>query len=266
MDMVQAIVLAFLQGITEFLPISSSAHLILVPKIMNWEDKGLVFDVALHVGTVLAVILYFKSDLADILSNWVKSFSNRKYVNEKSKTAWYIIIACLPILIAGFYIENTAATEFRSVKLIGYATIFFGLLLWYADTISKKTPQTQQITARHALLIGFFQVFALIPGASRSGITITGGLISGLNRKQSIKFSFLISIPVILSAGIFEARKIVNSISATELIVPLVAAAVAGITAYYTIHFFLKLIEKIGFLPFIIYRIVIGLSLIIYSG
>ena len=262
MDVSQAISLALIQGITEFLPVSSSAHLILFPALMAWPNQGIVFDVAVHLGTLCAVIFHYRASLAEILRQ-----------PQRGNMALPLVVASIPVLVAGYTLENTIDQQLRAPLVIAWATIGFGLLLWVAVwrhsrlETESPAPLTNEINLKSALVIGFAQALALIPGTSRAGITITAGLLLGLSREQSINFSFLLAIPVILLATLYEAVKVgTDAISDPWInMLPMIALgfAVSAVFALLTIRLFLVLVERIGFMPFIIYRLALGLVLLV---
>ncbi len=258
MDIFQAIALALLQGLTEFLPISSSAHLILMPIVTGWDDQGLAFDVAVHVGTLTAVVAYYRKDVGQIIVAWVKSLTG-KGVTEDSKLAWYVVIGTIPVGLVGILLPDGVKEILRSPLVIAGSTIVFGVLLWIAEKLA--TEKRDQITLLDAILVGCFQALALIPGTSRSGITITGGLFSGLKREQSARFSFLLSIPVITLAGLMLTKDLVESKAQVQWDMMAVGAIVSAVVAYLTIGWFLKLLHNIGMIPFVYYRLVLGLVL-----
>lgn len=257
MELIQIIVLALVQGLTEFLPISSSAHLILVPIIAGWQDQGLAFDVAVHVGTLAAVIFYFRKTIKNLVIDWLASLQQRKNVGE-SKLAWAVIIGTIPVGIAGLLFNDLVETFLRSPLVIAATTILFGLLLGWADWIGKRNRHEQQINWRDTLLIGLSQALALIPGTSRSGITMTAALMLGLTREAAARFSFLLSIPVIFLAGGLETLKLIEAEQQTNWSALATGAVVSGISAYLCIFFFLKLLDRIGMWPFVIYRLILG--------
>lgn len=260
MEFLQAVVLALLQGLTEFLPISSSAHLILLPKLFGWPDQGLSFDVAVHVGTLAAVSLYFKSDIRQLTSAWcVNVFEGTP--TQESKLAWAVIIATLPAVIFGLLANEWFIETLRDPLLIAAMTIGFGLLLWWADRSGSRSNQEYALTLKQALLIGCAQAIALIPGTSRSGVTITAGLALGLTRKAAARFSFLLSIPIILAAGIVKLFDLIRQPEQVSWLVLGLATFVSALAAYSCVHYFLALVERIGLTPFVIYRIVLGLFL-----
>lgn len=263
-DWLYYVILSLIQGFTEFLPVSSSAHLILFPLLTNHTDQGIAFDVAIHWGTLVAVMYYFRHKVKWLWYGFWQSFKpSSKPMGYYSKLAWLLIIASIPVAIAGAslhqYIENFA----RSPIVIAYATITFGILLLLADYISSKRTTLAKPTLKSALVIGLFQVLAIIPGTSRSGITLTGGLFMGLNRKNAATFSFLLAIPAILMAGGYESLKLLHSPNTVAWPYFLLGFLVSSLTAFWCIHFFLKLINTIGLLPFVIYRVALGLGLLI---
>ena len=199
-DVVRATVLALIQGLTEFLPISSSAHLILPSQLWGWEDQGLAFDMALHLGSLVAVLFYFRHDLWNIARAMLTQVSGGQ-ASEDSQLGWHIIIATIPVLIAGLLFEEAAETNFRSVTVITATTLIFGLLLGIADRAGRQTGTLAQINWKISLAIGVAQAFAIIPGTSRSGVTMTAALFCGLTRQSAARFSFLLSIPTIGAAA-----------------------------------------------------------------
>ena len=260
MTLIQIIVLAIVQGLTEFLPISSSAHLILVPVVSDWTDQGLAFDVAVHVGTLSAVVWYFRHEVVGMTRDWGISCVQRKTVGD-SRLAWAVIIATIPVGAAGLLLHDFVDTALRSPVVIAWATIGFGLLLWWADVQGKRERDEHSLSWKDIIIVGLAQVLALIPGTSRSGITMTAGLMLGLTRNGAARFSFLLSIPTILMAGGYKGLKLLDdgNVDWTAIILGTVLSAV---TAYLCIHLFLKLLERIGMLPFVIYRLVLGVVLL----
>jgi undecaprenyl-diphosphatase len=254
---IEIIILALVQGITEFLPISSSAHLILVPLLTGWTDQGLSFDVAVHVGTLIAVCIYFRQELARLWAGFFRSLQGRPS-RFYSPFAWQLIIATLPIAVVGWLAHDFISTTLRSPLVIGFATIAFGLLLLVSDKFSPHTKRLGQLRWKDVMIIGCAQTLALIPGTSRSGITLTAGLALGFNRACSAKFSFLMSIPLIALAGAYETVKIIRDGSPVAWPSILLGIIIAAISAYGCIHAFLHFIRKIGVVPFVIYRLLLG--------
>lgn len=261
MDFVQIIALALLQGLTEFLPISSSAHLILLPILANWQDQGLAFDVAVHVGTLTAVIYYFRRTLRALIHDWWLSVLHRQRVGE-SHLAWAVGFGTIPVGLAGLFLGDFIETALRSPLVIAVTTIVFGLLLGWADWQGKRERQEQQIGWKDVLFIGLAQAVALIPGTSRSGITMTAGLMLGLTREAAARFSFLLSIPVILLAGGLKTRDLVQSPLSVDWTALISGAVFSAISAYICIFLFLKMLERIGMWPFVIYRLILGAILL----
>ncbi|NOY61580.1 MAG: undecaprenyl-diphosphate phosphatase [Gammaproteobacteria bacterium] len=272
MDFTQILVLAILQGLTEFLPISSSAHLILVPTLVGWPDQGLAFDVAVHVGTLCAVMAYFRRELVPMSRDWVLSITTRQQTAD-SRLAWGVIIGTIPVGIVGLLFKDYIEIYLRSPLVIATTTIIFGLLLWWADAYSNKrhkndTTNAEQknlriygLSLKDVLIIGGAQALALIPGTSRSGITMTAGLFLGLGRDAAARFSFLLSIPVIILSGGLKTLDLIQSALPVEWGSIAIGATLSGLVAYLCIHFFLKLLDRVGMLPFVIYRLILGVIL-----
>lgn len=263
MDWLQTVFLALLQGLTEFLPISSSAHLILPAQLFGWADQGLAFDVAVHVGTLLAVVHYFREDLKRMTVAWGRSVTGQQQTVD-SRLAWFVILATIPAGLAGILCNGLIENYLRSTLVIALTTLIFGLGLWWAESRGRHQRAIASLTLRDALCIGTVQMLALIPGTSRSGVTIMMGLALGLTRTAAARFSFLLSIPVILLAGwlkIFELCQLAEPVMWGHL---LVGTIIAFISAYLCIGWFLKMLEKIGLLPFVIYRLLLGIILLVF--
>ena len=264
-DLLRATILALIQGLTEFLPISSSAHLLLPSILLGWEDQGLAFDVAVHLGTLFAVIGYFRRDIAAILSGMFAQAVKGQHSPE-ARLGWSLALATVPVIIAGFLLKDVVDQYLRDMRVVAATTIIFGLLLWVADrkqaSISQASiSQVQQTGWRSALLIGLAQILALVPGTSRSGVTTTAALFCGLDRETASRFSFLLSIPVIAGAALLLLVDLLQSTGVNwgELAY---AALLSMLTAWGCIHYFLKFIARIGFFPFVVYRVALGLVLL----
>jgi len=262
MEWWQAVVLAILQGITEFLPISSSAHLILPSQLFGWPDQGLAFDVAVHVGTLIAVMSYFRADIKHLITGFYCQ-TIKKQPNQDGRLAWWIVIATLPAAFIGFCFESQVEEHLRHSLVIASTTIIFGLLLWFADTRPNLVKNMQQISARQAFYIGCAQVLALIPGTSRSGITMTAAMLMGYTRQAAARFSFLISIPLILLAGSYKAYELAVTIQPIPWSFIFVGALVSAVSAYICIYLFLKIIEQLSMFPFVVYRLLLGVVLLL---
>lgn len=263
MEFIQIIVLSLLQGFTEFLPISSSAHLILPSQILGWQDQGLAFDVATHIGTLAAVVLYFRRDVTIISHSWITTGFSSK-MDHSALLAWGIVIATIPAGLVGLLYNDWIESHLRSSEVIAYATIGFGVLLLIADRMASEHKDLIRMTLMAALIIGLFQAFALIPGTSRSGITITAALFLGFHRDAAARFSFLISIPLILAAGLLKTKELIELGTTVDWSTIGLAALVSAISAYICIYFFLALINRIGMIPFVIYRFALGIILLIW--
>ncbi|MCH1918468.1 undecaprenyl-diphosphate phosphatase [Shewanella sp. A3A] len=261
METFQVVILALIQGLTEFLPISSSAHLILPAQLLGWPDQGLSFDVAVNTGSLLAVVIYFRRELWTMAGAWTVSIVKRE-PSAESKLAWWIILATIPAVICGFAFKDFISTNLRSSAVIATTTIVFGLLLWWADYAGKRQLSEYQAGWKKALFIGVAQALALIPGTSRSGATMTAGLMLGLTREAAARFSFLMSVPVSLGAAILVTKDLLESPAAIDTHALILGTVLSFVSAYACIHYFLKIISKMGMLPFVIYRLALGLFLV----
>ena len=262
-DLSQAFWLALLQGLTEFLPISSSGHLILVPNVLGWPDQGLIFDVAVHIGTLLAVVIYLRRDLG-LMIGGLAGFIRCGDKTEGVHLGLLVALATLPVLVTGFWIDSEIVSKLRQPLVVGISTIVFGIALWLTDLYGSKRRRIENFGWRDALIIGIAQALALIPGTSRAGITITAGLMIGAERQASARFSFLMSIPVILAAGTQQGLEL-RMIEA-EVYWPafLVGVTVSAISAWLVIKLFMHWIERSGMLPFVLYRMILGVCILVW--
>jgi undecaprenyl-diphosphatase len=256
-------VLAIVQGITEFLPISSSAHLILVPKITGWSDQGLMIDIALHIGTLAAVMAYFHRETAGMIRGGFRLLGGDSSSPE-ARLALYVVIATLPVVMGGLLLKGFVATEGRNALLIALTTIGFGGILWLADLNGKKDGRTpfEGMTPRAALVIGLAQILALIPGVSRSGITMTAALFLGYRRDAAARFSLLLSIPTTAAAGTLVGVDIWKSGDAALQLDAVVAAGLSFLAALAAIAALMAWLRRSTFAPFVIYRLVLGCALL----
>ena len=261
MDPVQLLVLALVQGVTEFLPISSSAHLILVPVLTDWPDQGLAFDIAVHVGTLLAVVGYFRARVTRLLVAGVRAPFVRAPGTD-GRLAWLLVLATIPVGLAGLLLQDVVETALRGPLVIGAASIGFGLLLWWSDRGGGGTRDEDSLTWRDALVIGLFQAVALIPGTSRSGITMTAGLFLRLDRAAAARFSFLLSIPVIVLSGLLQVAELIAAGGGVAWGTLLAGTVLSALAAWACIHLFLQYIERLGMTPFVLYRVALGVVLI----
>lgn len=252
----QLLIVAVVQGLTEFLPISSSAHLVLAPWLFGWHDPGLPFDVALHVGTLAAVLVYFRKQWPALLRGWLGSF--RGTGGTDGRLAWAVLLGTVPVVVVGLLARDLVAGSLRAVPVIAAASAGFGLLLWWADARARGARDEHALTWRDVAVIGLAQALAIVPGVSRSGITITAALALGLSREGAVRFSFLLSVPVIALAGGYETLALLRDGEGAALAGHGLAAVVAGLTAYATMHFFLRLVERIGMGGFVLYRVALA--------
>jgi undecaprenyl-diphosphatase len=248
-----------MQGLTEFLPISSSAHLLLPGEILGWPDQGLAFDVAVHVGSLMAVMFYFRSDIWAMAQAWVRQLLTGQSTPD-SRLAWAVIVGTIPAGLCGLLFDDWIEANLRSVGVIAATTIVFALLLAWADRNAGSDVKT--ITLRVALTIGAAQALALFPGTSRSGITMTAGLMLGLGREQASRFSFLLAIPLILAAGSLKGIDLAQQGVDAHWGFIAIGIGLSALTAYFCIALFMRLVETIGFMPFVIYRLALGAVLI----
>ncbi len=269
MGILHTILLALVQGLTEFLPISSSAHLVLLPIVMDWEDQGLVMDIAAHLGSLFAVLFYFRHELGKLICGWLRSFSSNKVKKNKAsdedaRLAWLLLWASIPILVIALFVQFYLLPHMRNAVVIGIASIVFGLFLWHADKSGKQSRVNKDLNVKDALMIGIAQAFAFIPGASRSGVTMTAGMWLGLTRVEAARFSFLLAIPTILAAALYGSYRIMLHELIIDWALALGVVACSAVVAFLCIHWFIKFVSKIGMLPFVIYRIALGSLLLFF--
>ena len=259
MDTLQLVLLSVIQGLTEFLPVSSSAHLVLLSEFLRQEDQGIIFDVGVHLGTLIAAIVYFRSDIKTMLINLI----SEKLASPGNNLTVNLVVAAFPILVAGFFLRDSIDLKLRNSEVIAYATILFGLLLYLAQ-LNKGKEDVDFLSLPRAFVIGLFQCLALIPGTSRSGITITAGLFLGLSATAASRFSFLLAIPTIGAIALVELVRFSFLDLSQNGIELLIAITISFLVAYISIDMFLRLIERIGFTPFVIYRLLLGGWLLLY--
>lgn len=265
MDIVQGIILGVVQGLTEFLPISSSGHLVLAPWFFGWEDAGLSFSVALHVGTLIAVVAFFWKDWLKIFSQFFRYFSRGQEQQNKEgefndKMLLFIFIATIPGVLAGYFLNDLAENAFRNPLLIASTLFVFGVFLFFADIKAKRSREIGQIGWLDAIVIGVAQAMAIVPGVSRSGVTITAGLVLGLDRKSAARFSFLLSTPVILGAAVYQAPAMANSHFGVVEVIGIIVAAISGFMAIKWLIFF---VERASYKIFFWYRVILALTIVL---
>ena len=259
----QAIVLGISQGLTEFLPISSTAHTLIVSKLLGWPDPGAAFTAVTQVGTELAVVIYFREDIARILKAWFSSLTKKsERANPDAKMGWYVIIGTIPIGIAGIAFKSSIETTARNLWLVAATLIVMGILLGLADRYAKHTKSETDINTKNAVLFGLGQALALIPGVSRSGATITAGLAMGFKRDVAARYSFLLAIPAVFASAALTAGDI-SSDSFVNWPATIVATIVAFVVGYFVIASLMKYLQTRTFLPFVIYRIALGTLLMV---
>jgi len=257
MDFLELVVLALVQGVTEFLPISSSGHLILVSQLTGWQDQGLLIDVSLHIGTLVAVVLYFWRDVLEVLAGALDIVRGR-VGTPAARLLLQIALATLPVVVVGFLAKDLVETGLRSALIIATTTIVFGVLLWIADRNPREDRTIADLGYGDALVIGLLQAVALIPGTSRSGITMTGGRFLGMERAESARFSMLLSIPTIVAAGALATLDLVQSGDVTLQADAVIAAALAFVSALVAIWAMLAWLKRATFTVFVVYRLVLG--------
>ncbi len=261
MTVFQAIILGLVQGLAEFLPISSSAHLALTPHFLGWEDPGLAFDVALHVGTLIALSWYFRSDWLALIRSGFEIVRTQRIETHDQRRVLYLVVATIPGAIAGLLVNELAETSFRTPLLIACTLMIMGVLLWLADSYAPRSRKESDIKLRDAFLIGCAQMLALIPGVSRSGATITAGRALGLDRVAAARFSFLMSMPIVSAAAVLKAPDAVREVGfSTPLIAGILAAAVSS---WLAISVLLRFVSRNSYGVFAAYRILLGVAVVI---
>jgi undecaprenyl-diphosphatase len=286
MEWLEAIVLGAVQGITEFLPISSSAHLRVLPELFGWQDPGAAFTAVTHFGSALAILLYFAKDIIRIANAWLSSLTNRaalrsdepvtspasQHVGQHSRPktwdpvdarlGWYVILGSIPIVIAGVLLEDYVENEFRSLWIVGATFVVVGILLWIADRMGRRTRGVESLNVKHAVIIGIAQVGALVPGVSRAGASISMALFLGYKREDAARFSLLLAIPAVLGATVFQWNDAMSGDSLYDAGPTILATVVSFVASYAAIAWLLKWLQTRSFTPFVIYRVAFGLMLL----
>nr|WP_194956500.1 undecaprenyl-diphosphate phosphatase [Aeromicrobium phoceense] len=257
--MLRSVILGIVQGLTEFLPISSSAHLAIVPQLLGWEDPGAAYTAVVQIGTELAVILYFWRDIWTIGSGWVRGvFSAQARQQPEWRMGWFIIIGSLPIVILGLLLEDLIDREFRNLWFIGSMLIILGLVLGLAERIGRKTKPIGDLRTRDAILLGLAQACALVPGVSRSGATISMGLFLGYERQAATRYAFLLAIPAVVGAGVYKLKDIPGGENAYGIGPTIVGTVVSFVVGLAVIHWLLQYVSNHSYKPFVIYRVALG--------
>jgi len=258
-DFLEAVVLGLLQGLTEFLPISSSAHLRIFPELFGWGDPGAAFTAVIQIGTELAVLLYFRKDIWRIASTWLRSLFRPEYRGHiDARMGWYIIIGTLPIVVLGVSLKTTIENDFRNLWIIGTTLIVLGIVLGVADRVGANQRAIRQLNIRDAILMGLAQACALVPGVSRSGATISMGRFLGYERAAATRYAFLLAIPAVVGAGLYELPEISAHDNAYGWGPTIAATVVSFVVGYAAIAWLLRYISTHSYLPFVLYRIGLG--------
>lgn len=264
-EILKAILLGVVQGLTEFLPVSSTAHLRIIPSFFGWGDIGASYTAVIQVGTMIAIILYFRSDLMNMAKAMMLSLKTRDFNSKDTRLLIMIIIGTVPIVIAGFLLKDLIRHQFRNMYIVAASLIFFSIILMIADRFTKKKVDLNSITYKDGIIVGIFQAMALIPGASRSGSTISGAFFRNMTREDAARFSFLLSIPAVLLSGVYELfSQRATLLSGDNAVLSLViATVVSGVVGYWSIWFLLSFIKKHSMMLFVVYRIAFGILIII---
>lgn len=266
-DLLKAVVLGVIQGLTEFLPISSSAHLRIFPELFGWGDPGAAFTAVIQIGTELAVLIYFRKDIWRIGSAWVRSLFQPEYRGTlDARMGWYIIVGSLPIVVLGVLLKDIIEDDFRNLWIIGTTLIVMGVVLGIADRVGRTDRPLGKLTMRDAVLMGAAQAMALIPGVSRSGATISMGRFLGFEREAATRFAFLLAIPAVVGAGLFELKEIPDGDNTYGWGPTVTATVVSFVVGYAAIAWLLRYVSTRSYTPFVIYRILLGAGTLILLG
>ncbi len=268
MSTLEAIVLGLVQGLTEFLPISSTGHILFVPALAGWPDPGAAFSAVIQLGTMAAVLVYFRTDLWRMAVAFVKSFVGDRPLwrsdDSDARIGWYIVLGTIPISIIGIVFADQIENDVRSLSLVAVVMILFSFVLMAADLKGAQDRDVKQLTLRDGIIIGLFQALALIPGVSRSGATISGGLFLGLDRESATRYSFLLSVPAVVLSALFELRKIGDGAGASVDVAPtIIATVLAFISGYLAIAFLLRFVRTHNFAVFVVYRVAVGTTMLV---
>ena len=265
MGWVEAVVLGLVQGLTEFLPISSSAHLRVVGELFGWEDPGAAFTAITQIGTEVAVLLYFRKDIGRIIATWVRSLRDKGLRSDPdARMGWLIIIGSIPIVVLGLLLQDRIETTFRDLRIIAIALVAFSLILYWADRVGSGKRELADLTVKHGIVFGFAQAMALVPGVSRSGGTITAGRFLGYSRAAAARYSFLLAVPAVLGSGFYQvASSLDGGVQWGPTLLATVIAFGVGLTV---IAWLLRYLDRGSFTPFVVYRIALGLLLLVLIG
>jgi undecaprenyl-diphosphatase len=269
MSWFEAVVLGVVQGLTEFLPISSSAHLRIVGEAFGWDDPGAAFTAITQIGTEIAVLLYFRRDIGRIIAAWVASLAGRRKGDPDARMGWLIIVGSIPIVVLGLLFQDRIETTLRDLRIVAIALVAFSLILYWADRVGAKRRELDQLTVGHGIAFGLAQAMALIPGVSRSGGTITMGLFLGYTRAAAARYSFLLAVPAVLGSGFFQAYEALTGDVAGETVAwgpTIVATVIAFAVGLSVIAWLLRYLNRGSFTPFVVYRVVLGLTVLALVG
>ncbi|MCW1931162.1 undecaprenyl-diphosphate phosphatase [Pararhodobacter zhoushanensis] len=262
MSLMHIFILALIQGITEFLPISSSAHLILFPQLTGVADQGVAIDVSVHVGTLLAVMIYFRSDVMMVIRG-LPDLARGRLDSPGARMAFLLAVATVPVIVLGLVLKLTGLVDaMRSVALIGWTMLIFGVVLYAADKLGTEARRAEGWTLRDAIILGLWQAIALIPGTSRSGATITGARFLGFERHDAARLSMLMSIPTIIASGAITALDLVETANAQAAIDGAIGAAISFVAALFALKVMMRFLAAVSFTPYVIYRVVLGMALL----
>lgn len=264
-EILKAILLGVVQGLTEFLPVSSTAHLRIIPSFFGWGDIGASYTAVIQVGTMIAIILYFRTDLMNMTKAMLLSLKTKNFSSKDTRLLIMIILGTIPIVIAGFLLKDLIRHQFRNMYIVAASLIFFSIILMIADRFTKKKVDLNSISYKDGIIIGIFQAMALIPGASRSGSTISGAFFRNMTREDAARFSFLLSIPAVLLSGVYELfSQRATLLSGESAVLSLVIATiVSGVVGYWSIWFLLSFIKKHSMMLFVVYRVIFGIIIIV---
>lgn len=267
MDLFRSVVLGILQGLTEFLPISSSAHLAIFPKFFGWEDPGAAYTAVLQIGTEVAVVLYFWRDIWQIATGWLRGLvSADARDSQEWRMGWFVIIGSLPIIVIGLALKDFIESDFRNLWVIGSTLIVLGIVLGVAERVGRNAKPIDELTWGHAVLFGLAQAAAVVPGVSRSGATISMGLFLGYERAAATRYAFLLAIPAVIGAGVFNLKEIPGGENAYGWGPTIVGTIVSFLVGIAVIHWLLQYVSKNSYLPFVVYRIGLGSLVLVLLG
>ena len=259
LDLFKAVVLGVIQGLTEFLPISSSAHLRIYPELFGWEEPGAAFTAVIQIGTELAVLIYFRKDIWRIANAWTRSLFDPAWRGDfDARMGWYVITGSIPIVILGITLKDIIENDFRNLWIVGTALVVLGVVLGIADRVGRNERRIEGMNIQHAVLLGLAQAMALVPGVSRSGATISMGRFLGYEREAATRFAFLLAIPAVVGAGLFELKEIPGGDNPYGVFPTVVATVVSFVVGYAAIAWLLRYVSTHSYLPFVLYRIVLG--------